>query len=313
MKRYVSRFLKQVPAIGVIMCLCNPGTYAAFLDTGLGARPTGMGGAFSAVADDANAVFYNPAGLAQLTQAEAHFTYTDRFSGLEDVSMGSHHVAYAHPFATGGTLAVTWLGFNARSLYREDTVSCSYARMLEPFKEETGLVLLAGGSVNLLRTAFTLDDTLQGDPVFADGKQSQAVGVDIGLLLVGGRTRGAFSAKHLNRPDIGFNQQERLDTEYRFGVDHNFGHIVLADSMHTSLDVVSIGGDIALHAGLESSFLDDTMMLRCGASRYEMAFGLGGLFMPGQRVGVQLDYAFIWPFEIQHTNGSHRVSMILRY
>lgn len=37
------------------------------LGMGIGARAMGMGGAFTAVADDASAVFWNPAGLAQLT------------------------------------------------------------------------------------------------------------------------------------------------------------------------------------------------------------------------------------------------------
>ena len=31
-----------------------------------GARPLGMGGAFTAISDDANALFYNPAGLANI-------------------------------------------------------------------------------------------------------------------------------------------------------------------------------------------------------------------------------------------------------
>ena len=31
-----------------------------------GVRPLGMGGAFTAVADDENALFYNPAGLARV-------------------------------------------------------------------------------------------------------------------------------------------------------------------------------------------------------------------------------------------------------
>ena len=30
-----------------------------------GIRPMGMGGAFTAIADDENAVFYNPAGISQ--------------------------------------------------------------------------------------------------------------------------------------------------------------------------------------------------------------------------------------------------------
>lgn len=36
-----------------------------------GQRPMGMGGAFVAVSDDANALFYNPAGLAAITQTSA--------------------------------------------------------------------------------------------------------------------------------------------------------------------------------------------------------------------------------------------------
>lgn len=37
------------------------------LGMGIGARAMGMGGAFTAVSDDATAAFWNPAGLAQLT------------------------------------------------------------------------------------------------------------------------------------------------------------------------------------------------------------------------------------------------------
>jgi len=37
------------------------------LKDGIGVRPLGMGGAFTAIADDPNSVFYNPAGLAQLS------------------------------------------------------------------------------------------------------------------------------------------------------------------------------------------------------------------------------------------------------
>jgi len=39
-------------------------TTASVLDLGMGARPLGMGEAFVGLADDGNAIFYNPAGLA---------------------------------------------------------------------------------------------------------------------------------------------------------------------------------------------------------------------------------------------------------
>lgn len=38
-----------------------------------GVRPVGMGGAFTAVADDENALFYNPAGITQLKYPYLHF------------------------------------------------------------------------------------------------------------------------------------------------------------------------------------------------------------------------------------------------
>jgi len=43
---------------------------------GLGARPMAMGGAYTAVADDAFAVYYNPAGLAQVRGNLFHVDYT---------------------------------------------------------------------------------------------------------------------------------------------------------------------------------------------------------------------------------------------
>src|SRR5476649_1520563 len=55
---------------------------AAFLDDGWGARPVGMGGAFTAIADDSNAPLYNPAGIVQVQWNEMSAMYARLFSGL---------------------------------------------------------------------------------------------------------------------------------------------------------------------------------------------------------------------------------------
>src|SRR5271170_4913674 len=69
---------------------------AAFLDTGFGARPVGMGGAFTAIADDSNAPLYNPAGLVQVQWNEMSAMYSRLFSGLTlysgDASTGGNTV-----------------------------------------------------------------------------------------------------------------------------------------------------------------------------------------------------------------------------
>lgn len=51
-------------------------TAAQFLKVDVGARAIAMGGAFAAVANDASALYWNPAGIARMTRTELTFTYT---------------------------------------------------------------------------------------------------------------------------------------------------------------------------------------------------------------------------------------------
>ncbi|NQV38874.1 MAG: PorV/PorQ family protein [Candidatus Marinimicrobia bacterium] len=56
----------------------NVGTSVAnFLKIGVGARGSGMGGAFSAQVDDASSMYWNPAGLGQISQPEIQINSTD--------------------------------------------------------------------------------------------------------------------------------------------------------------------------------------------------------------------------------------------
>jgi len=57
-------------------------TAAAFLKIGVGSRAIGMGGAFTATADDISAMYWNPAGLARINGNEATFNHV---SWLADV------------------------------------------------------------------------------------------------------------------------------------------------------------------------------------------------------------------------------------
>ncbi|MFH0947716.1 MAG: PorV/PorQ family protein [Elusimicrobiota bacterium] len=69
-------------------CLYGKGlgtTGAQFLKVGMGARPLAMAGAFSAVADDVNSIYYSPASLTRTNNKEISATYLKYFS---DVNAG---------------------------------------------------------------------------------------------------------------------------------------------------------------------------------------------------------------------------------
>ena len=77
------------------------GQAGAFLQYGVGARALGMGGAFYAIADDATAAYWNPAGLAYLQRKEVTTMQATLFAETQYNYMG-----YAHPTATKGTFAL---------------------------------------------------------------------------------------------------------------------------------------------------------------------------------------------------------------
>lgn len=86
---------------GVCLALAGESTatkYAgAFMADGGGARALGMGSAFVAVANDASASFWNPAGLLQLQERQVLLMHSERFGDLIDRDFAS----YAHPLGDG--------------------------------------------------------------------------------------------------------------------------------------------------------------------------------------------------------------------
>lgn len=92
--------------LSAVRAVCAGGTTAAFLKLGSGARATGLGGAFTAVADDVNAISYNPAGLAYLKRSEMGFTRAELVEGINYNFLG-----YSRPAANGTIgLGVNYLG-----------------------------------------------------------------------------------------------------------------------------------------------------------------------------------------------------------
>jgi len=96
----------QILCLASLICLSASGAekYAGeFLSLGVGARPLGMGGSFVAIADDATAAYWNPAGLGGLDRTEITFMHAGIF-GLDNYDF----INYVQPVGAGA-FGLSWI------------------------------------------------------------------------------------------------------------------------------------------------------------------------------------------------------------
>lgn len=78
------------------------GKYAGeFMAIGVGGRALGMGGAFTAVANDITSGYYNPAGLANLNYPQISLMHAEHFGNLVNYDYGSIAIPYGTDMTFG--------------------------------------------------------------------------------------------------------------------------------------------------------------------------------------------------------------------
>ena len=83
---------------------------AQFLKIGVGGRATAMGDAFVAVADDATALYWNPAGIVQFEKSQLTLSHIDWL-----VDIKHEFIGYVHKFNSTSSI-----GFQFTSLHTQD-------------------------------------------------------------------------------------------------------------------------------------------------------------------------------------------------
>lgn len=172
----------------LLVILCGPAATAlaqicqipaVFVDIGYGARPMGMGGAFVAMADDANSVLHNPAGLTRLDRTQLTGMYANQMSLVPHGFVG-----FARPLSDRTGLGVGTI-YSGDAALREMTVLFSMAHRVTP-----GLDL--GLSAKTRWAAYGNNPDGAWDPGGGNRQvKGHALGLacDIGLLYaVGART-----------------------------------------------------------------------------------------------------------------------------
>lgn len=108
MKKKTLVFALLIMAVAVL----SAGRYAGdFMMIGAGVRALGMGGAFSALADDSSAIYWNSGGLSQIRDSEAAAMHAFLYGNLASYD----HLSYIQPLPNDVTI-----GFNVTRLTVSD-------------------------------------------------------------------------------------------------------------------------------------------------------------------------------------------------
>lgn len=274
----------------------------------IGARPMGMGDAFSALAADGNASNYNPAGLALVRQAEFSLEYAGLYWGLDDGGLQENHLAYSQPCPVGG-LGAAWNNRSISGAYTENEFLLAYA-----FRAGA-LPLSLGAAFKVFYLGYTDEAGLATNLYFTDSYTKVQYGLDAGVLYdildessqVPG-VRAGFSALNVNQPDLGLHAEARQSVELRLGTGVFWGE------WDGALDAVWIDSRLELHGGVEKWFADRRWAARAGFISAESAgwiWTLGGSFAFDTPLApMRLNYACNYAFGgIAETAGIHRLSL----
>ncbi|MFH1568947.1 MAG: hypothetical protein ABIL09_13195, partial [Gemmatimonadota bacterium] len=285
----------------------SAGAVANIQNLGAGARSASLGNAFVAVADNGDAVFYNPAGLGQVVGRQLAYTNVSLlYSGIDGDNLGQHVASYAQ--ALGSKLGVG-LGYERIG---SDLMSENGAFVGLSYKLSRTLMLGLTGKYLF----WSVDDFDPADPV--SGESAGTLGVDVGVLWkapVQGARVGVL-VKNVNQPNVAADVAGSLPSgagdlpmDLAVGVSYEFGtSLVSVQWLARDLTGDDVGNRLVV--GGETKLVEG-LLVRAGGSKLFETDASGDLNAGlGYRWNKMLfDYGYHIPLDLTETNGTHRFSL----
>jgi hypothetical protein len=202
-----------------LLALLPASAYGGFLAIEEGARATGMGGAFTAVADDATAVFWNPAGLAFMDGFKLTGMGSRIFS-VDGLSENVVSITYSGWEKTG--IGGGWARTGVEDVYNENTIVLSAGRQI--FREGFSV----GGTFRVYRLGAPGYE-YYNDPNFSDGAQDYAL--DLGFLYMRRKWSVGLTVRNIGQPEMSListtEEKDPVPSEVRVGGTYVFREVML--------------------------------------------------------------------------------------
>lgn len=112
----------------------------SFLEIPLGARAMGMGGAFTSVADDGTAFFWNPAGVSLVENMTLSGMYSSQYGSIGSALANYYFAGWSMPVDGMVNVSANWIRFAVSDIpyYDDLTTLPSASERLKKIQEQTG-------------------------------------------------------------------------------------------------------------------------------------------------------------------------------
>ena len=281
------------------------GTPGEFLNYAIAPRSLGMGKAFTALADDIQACYFNPAGLYQLNAQEVMMAHSQLYGARLE------YVGWALPTRAMGTFGVSLVNFGSEGIDSRGPDNHQYETYF--YEENAFIAAYAYNPWQFLGFGANLK-LITKDLAEYSGV---GLGADVAALV------------KLPRPfSFGLVLQNLLQPELTLGdIPEYYPRNLRAGAAVRLLDDrVKLDADLVVtdfanssrrslepHGGIEFAVLPDVLIPRVGLDANEISLGLGVHKVWG-KMSVGADYAFLLHYQSGYTLApTHKVGVFLDF
>ncbi|MBI5701147.1 PorV/PorQ family protein [Candidatus Saganbacteria bacterium] len=293
-------FITAIIFSSVAFASSQAGVDIAVLNAGVGARPMGMGGAFTSIADNADSPYWNPAGLSNITSQEITTMQTKLSTDTDH-----YYISYATKLGKG-TLGISWIQVSLGNITQTTTTDAfNEVITTNVFSYFSNAYLLAYGlpitpNISFGMTAKYLTSDMFG---IAGG---QAYGYSFSpafLIKARGWSFGAKVDELANEQKWETGTAEKVPPKARVGISFMEPRGLPAGST-VAIDVAqTLRSSYSPEFAFGYEYKKGDLALRAGLLDSNLTAGAG--FRSGK---ASLDYAYVQQSSVSRNN-VHRISL----
>jgi len=304
----------------------------AFLEIPVGVRASGMGTAYTSIASDGSAFFWNPAGSSLTKGIIITSQYSSQFGSISDPLGSYFFTGYSQNFENLGAFSFNWIRLSIDDISK-----------LEKLTSESNPAFLAksGSFFNNSQDAFYMNFSKQFNPIFNFGWQffkipfkipvgvnlkyirnsfggdinqtGSGFGVDAGVMLITD-INDYFSLKNWGVVSFGYNLRDITNTIITWSKDNKQFSIPRSHSwgLSYSQPLKSLNFEILVSYQSVSRYSDedDFGVEMCYDKKYSFRIGsYNSLLTLGAGLilyeGINIDYSF----QIHELGNPHRIGL----